>query len=540
MMDKRFFLAAGLAVGAAAAAVWRFRTADGQGGSAQRGGTPPHTAAVVDRPQTRPPSRPAHTLPRHRTPAEQVLAAREQARDRDVRWQEGKTWSLVYHITDDVTDFLKRAHTLFFSENGLSPIAFPSLQKFEAEVVAIAADLLGGDAQTVGNLTSGGTESLLMAVKTARDWGRAEKQILAPEMVLPVTAHPAFEKAAHYFGVKAVRIPVGPDFRADVEAVRAAITPNTVLLVASAPSYPQGVVDPVAALAQIAQERGILCHVDACVGGFMLPFVRKLGYPVPDFDFRLPGVTSISADLHKYAYAAKGASLILYRDRALRRYQFFAYTDWPGGVYASPTLAGTRPAGPIAAAWAILHYLGEEGYLDLTEQVMATVARLRAGVEAIEGVHILGDPAMSILAIGSDRLNIYEVADELTLRGWHLDRQQFPPSLHLTVTPAHARVADPFLADLEAAVARARRLTLPRLTHAAVVASARAAARLLPAAWMSGLTGRASSLTGLRGAAVPQRSAAMYGMMAALPNRGDLNELVMDVLDKMTKVDPTP
>ncbi len=528
--SSRFLLATGLAAGAAALAARRFRRRPEHRPVRSASGPPQPSPPPAEE---APPST-AYPLPRHRTPAEQVLAAMQQARDRDVRWHEGKTWSLVYHITDDVTDFLKQASNLFFSENGLSPIAFPSLQKFEAEVVAMAAGLLGGDARTVGNITSGGTESLLMAVKTARDWGRAEKGILAPEMVLPVTAHPAFEKAAHYFGVKAVHIPVGPDFRADVEAARAAITPNTVLLVASAPSYPQGVVDPVGELAQIAHERGILCHVDACVGGFMLPFVRKLGYPVPDFDFRLPGVTSISADLHKYAYAAKGASLILYRDRALRRYQFFVYTDWPGGIYASPTMAGTRPAGPIAAAWAILHYLGEEGYLELADQVMRTVARLRAGVEAIEGVHILGDPAMSILAIGSDRLNVYEIADELTLRGWHLDRQQFPPSLHLTVTPAHARVADRFLADLEEAVAHARRLSLPRLSHALVVGAARTAARLLPPAWMSALTGRASSLTGLRGAAVPRRSAAMYGMMASLPNRGDLNELVLDVLDNMT------
>jgi glutamate/tyrosine decarboxylase-like PLP-dependent enzyme len=388
-------------------------------------------------------------LPPEKKPPEEVLASMRRARDHDVKWREGKAWCLVYHAGDDIADLLKKAYTLFFSENGLNPMAFPSLKKFEAEVVAMTASLLGGDSQTVGNMTTGGTESLLMAVKTARDWARVHKpEATAPEMILPATAHPAFEKAAHYFSVKPVHIPILPDFRANVVATRAAISPNTILIVGSAPSYPQGVVDPIEDLAEIAQEHNLPCHVDACVGGFMLPFVRKLGYPVPDFGFEVPGVTSISVDLHKYAYAAKGASVILYRDAALRRHQFFVYTDWSGGIYPSPTMTGTRPGGPIAAAWAIMNHLGEEGYLSITDTVMKTVSKLREGVDAIPGIEILGNPAMSILALGSDRLNIYEVGDELTLRGWHMDRQQFPPSLHLTVTHAHTRVADQFLADL--------------------------------------------------------------------------------------------
>jgi glutamate/tyrosine decarboxylase-like PLP-dependent enzyme len=356
-------------------------------------------------------------------------------------------------------------------------------------------------------------------------------------MVLPATAHPAFDKAGHYFGVKPVRIPVLSDFRADVEAVRAAITPNTILLVGSAPSYPQGVVDPIGDLARIAQERGLLCHVDACVGGFMLPFVRKLGYPVPDFDFSVAGVTSISVDLHKYAYAAKGASVILCRNRALRRHQFFVSTDWSGGIYASPTMTGTRPGGAIAAAWAVMNHLGEEGYLAIADTVMKTVTRLRQGIEAIEGVCVLGDPAMSVLAIGSDRLNVYEIGDELTLRGWHMDRQQHPPSLHLTVTHAHAQVADLFLQDLAEAVAQARRFSLAKMSNAAKVGLVRAAAKLLPAPWMSALASRSSSVTGLEGADIPTRSAAMYGMMASLPNKGDLDELVLGVLDSLTDTD---
>jgi sphinganine-1-phosphate aldolase len=477
----------------------------------------------------------AGTLPRTGMQADSVLTEMRTLRERDVKWQEGKTWSLVYNAGEEVTALLKEAYTLFFSENALNPMAFPSLKQFEAEVISMTAGLLGGGEAAAGNMTSGGTESLLMAVKTARDWARAtDPTNTAPEMILPATAHPALDKAAHYFDVRPVRIPVGPDFRADVQAARAAITPRTILMVGSAPSYPQGVIDPIPELASIAKENGLLFHVDACVGGFMLPFVRRLGYPVPDFDLSVPGVTSISVDLHKYAYAAKGASVILYRNRDLRRYQFFVSTGWSGGIYASPTMAGTRPGGAIAAAWAVMRYLGEEGYLALADTVMHTVTTLRAGIEAIDGVEVLGDPAMSILAIGSDRLNVYEIADGLTQRGWHLDRQQFPPSLHLTVTHAHAKVADRFLADLAQAVAEARRFGWDKLSNSVQVGLVRTATKLLPPGLMSALATRASALTGIEGATLPRRSAAMYGMMASLPNRGDVDELVLDVLDGLT------
>ena len=462
----------------------------------------------------------------------------EDLREHDARWREGRTWSLVFHAGDEITDLLKDAYTMFFSENGLNPMAFPSLKRFEAEVVAMTAALLGGDDETVGNMTSGGTESILMAVKTARDWARAKKPIDdMPEMILPATAHPAFEKAAHYFDVRPVRIPVTSDFRAHVAAARAAVSPNTILLVGSAPSYPQGVIDPIAELAQIAQEHELLFHVDACVGGFMLPFVRELGYPVPDFDFGVAGVTSISVDLHKYAYAAKGSSLILYREPALRRHQFCVHTDWSGGIYASPTMTGTRPGGAIAAAWAIMNHLGKAGYLALADTVMKTTLRLKEGVSAIRDVEILGDPAMSILAIGSEHLNVYEIGDELTQSGWHLDRQQLPPSLHLTVTHAHAPVAEQFLTDLEAAAGQAKSINRNRLLNSAQVGLARAAVRLLPEKWVSDLTGRASALTGTKGGQLPSRSAAMYGMMATLPNQGDLEELVLDLLDQLTRLE---
>ena len=287
-------------------------------------------------------------LPLKRTPAETVLDRMKKLRQDDAKWREGKTWSLVYDAGEELIRFTEEAFTLFMTENGFNPTAFPSLRGFEIDVVSMTAGLLGGDEQTVGNMTSGGTESILMAVKTARDWARNQKpEITSPEMVLPQTAHPAFEKAAQYFCVKSVRVPVHSDFRGHVAAASAAVTADTILMVGSAPSYPHGVLDPIQELAHVAQSNGLLFHVDACIGGMMLPFVRKLGYSLPDFDFRVPGVTSMSVDLHKYGYAAKGASVILYRDKELRRHQFSVHTDWPGGIYASPTMTGTRPGGGV-------------------------------------------------------------------------------------------------------------------------------------------------------------------------------------------------
>jgi len=353
-------------------------------------------------------------------------------------------------------------------------------------------------------------------------------------MTLPITAHPAFEKAAHYFNVKPIHTPARADFRADVAAVRDAITPRTVLIVGSAPSYPHGVIDPISDLARVAREHEILFHVDACVGGFLLPFARRLGYPIPPFDFSVDGVTSISADLHKYGYTAKGASVILYHHKKIRRHQLFAYTDWAGGVYASPTIGGTRPGGAIAAAWAVMNYLGEEGYLALTDQVMKTATRLRDGINAIDGLHILSDPDMSVMAIASERLNIYEVGDEMTVRGWHLDRQQFPPTLHLTVRPTHARRVDLFLSDLTAAAESARKPTLLKIGNTLILKLAEAAVRILPEELVSQLMARASSLLG-GDSGLPQRSAAMYGMMGSLPNRGDLRELVLDLVEGFTE-----
>jgi len=430
-------------------------------------------------------------LPTKPTPREDLFAAMDAASHADADWRHARTFSLVYQARADVLDVAKEAYLRFFSENALNPMAFPSLRRFESDVVSMAAGLFHGPDGAAGTMTSGGSESLLMAVKTARDWARAERPgITAPEMLLPITAHPALEKAAHYFDVKPVRIPVGADYRADVDAARELAGPSTILVVGSAPAYPHGVVDPIEPLAALAAERGVLFHVDACLGGFLLPFVERLGRPVAPFDFRVPGVTSISADIHKYGYAAKGASVVLYRTRALRRHQWFAYGDWPGGLYGSPSMTGTRPGGAIAAAWAVMRYLGEEGYLDLARVTMETTDRLRRGVGETAGLRVLGDPTMSVFAFASDTVDVYVLGDAMEKRGWKLDRQQRPPCLHLMVTPAHAPVVDEFLADLRACVSTIES-TKP----------------------------------------TPEGAAAMYGMLGATPDRSMIGSFILDFMD---------
>jgi len=383
-------------------------------------------------------------------PREAITAELNKARLEDVGWISGQSWGLVYHAGEDVDEIIREAYQLFAHGNGLDPRAFPSLKKFETEVVAKTNFLLNGGSDAVGTMTSGGSESLLMAVKSSRDQARDLKpHIKEPEMIIPQSAHPALDKAAHYLGVKSVRTPLDSDYRASLDAIREAVSDNTILLVGSAPAYPHGVVDPIEGLGEIALEKGLNLHVDACLGGFVLPFLEQLGYRIPLFDFRVPGVTSMSADLHKYGYSAKGASTIIYRNPDLRRYQFFVVTNWPGGLFGSSTVTGTRPGGPIAAAWAVLNYLGEEGYTRLVKEVMETTRVLQEGIKSTGKLEILGDPVMSVFSVASSHVDIYALADTMAEKGWQLGRQQLPPALHLIVTPPHAKIGDTFLADLQ-------------------------------------------------------------------------------------------
>ena len=398
-------------------------------------------------------------LPGHGLGADQVLATVEElaARER-ARWRDGLASGAVYHGGDDHVAFLNRVYAAASQVNPLHADLWPSGAKFEAEIVAMTAALLGGDDQVVGTVTSGGTESILLAMKAYRDRARARarRRVTRPEVVAPATAHVAFDKAAEYFGIKLVRVPVGPDFRADVAAMRRAVTRRTVALVGSAPSFPHGVVDPIEELAAVAADRGIGFHTDACLGGFVLPWARRLGYDVPGFDFSVPGVTSMSADTHKFGYAAKGTSVVLYRGTELRSHQYFTATEWPGGLYFSPTLAGSRPGGLSAACWAAMVATGDDGYLEATRRILETGAAIRDGVAAIPGLHVLGDP-LWVIAFGSGTLDIYRVLERMTGRGWSLNGLHRPPAVHLCVTLRHTEpgVADRFLADLRASVAEA-------------------------------------------------------------------------------------
>jgi sphinganine-1-phosphate aldolase len=435
-------------------------------------------------------------LPAEGLPREEILGRMDELRRGDADWRGGKTFSLIYNAGEEVNALLDEAALRFLHTNALSLSAFPSLRRFEAEILAMSVDLLHGGGDGAGSLTTGGTESVCMAVKTARDWAREQRpHVTRPRMVIPQTAHPAFHKAAHYFDVEAVVVPVADDLRVSPAAVAAALDDDTILIVGSAPCFPFGVIDPIPELASLAAGRGILMHVDACLGGFLLPFLERLGEPVPPWDFRVPGVTSISADLHKYGFANKGASVVLYRSRALRRKQFFAYVDWQGGLYASPTLSGSRGGAPIAAAWAVLQLLGERGFVELARRTMTTTRKLLDGVRAIPGLTVLGAPAMSVFAFTSQSLDVYALGEALEANGWRLDRQQSPPSLHVMVSPAHEAVADRFLADI-AAAARA-------------------------------LEGQPPSMEGM---------AAMYGMLATLPDRGAASRVVLDFLDGFDRI----
>jgi glutamate/tyrosine decarboxylase-like PLP-dependent enzyme len=364
----------------------------------------------------------------------------------------------------------------------------------------MAADLFCGDGAVAGCLTSGGSESILMAIKTYRDEARDKKPHIAqPEAVVPISAHAAFEKAAHYFGVKLVHAPLGQDYKVDVAAVESLINANTILLVGSAPQYPHGVVDPIEALSRLALKHNLRLHVDACLGGFSLPFVKELGGDVPDFDFALPGVTSLSADLHKYAFAAKGVSALLYRNADIRKYQYFAYGDWPGGLFISPSATGTRPGGAIASAWAALKFIGRNGYLEITRSVLDTTKRLLAGIRAIPELYLLGEPPAGVFAFGAKELNTHALADLLEKKGWVIDQQTNPDCLHFMVTPAHATVAEDLLRDLRDSVDALK--ANPLLNQS--------------------------------------ESVALYGMKAMIPDPGIVNQCIKEAYSRFMTLDGT-
>lgn len=403
----------------------------------------------------------AAALPAEGLAPEHVLHLIGQAQSMDVAWRNGRSWAYTYFANDGLLDLAGTAYRAGISANGLSGSAFPSLARFEADIIGWLGALTGG--AEAGSITSGGSESILMAVKAARDQARSTGRLAAGRrgnIVGSRSTHPGFAKAAHYLDLDLRRAALLGDQRADCEAMGALVDRDTVLMVASAPSYPHGVVDDVARIAALADAAGVPCHVDACVGGMVLPFARAIGAWDKEFGFSNPGVTSVSVDLHKYGYAPKGASVILYRSAEMFQAQKFSHADWTGGRYEVPNLCGTRPGGAITAAWATMRALGHSGYRDLTRQALGATRRLRAGLDAVTGLHVVGDPDMTLLAVGDSLGRIRPIAAGLRDRGWVLGVQGYAgtgeePSIHLTVTAGHLPVIDEFLNDLSDAAAAA-------------------------------------------------------------------------------------
>ena len=433
-------------------------------------------------------------LPDQGRPSAEVLAELQRFGVDDPRYKEGRLWSLVYYLDEDHAGFQAQAYEAYSSANGLNPTAFKSLKRFESEIIAGVADMLHGSPDVCGVVTSGGTESCLLAVKTYRDLARS-RGVTRPEMVLPPTAHVAWFKASDYFGVKVRLLPLDGKLRADATRLPRLLNRNTVMVLGSAPEYPHGSIDPIEELGAVAARHGVPLHVDACVGGFILPFMEMNGHPLPLWDYRVPGVTSISADIHKYGFAAKGASTITYRNLDYLRHQMFVYEDWPGGVFASPALLGTRPGGAYAAAWAAMQHFGKSGYRDLARRTMQAFDAIRRGIEGMPALHILGEPSGPLLGYGSrdPDVNIFAVGDQMDARGWNINRLQRPDGLHAMITAGHLAVVDDYLRDLQDAVA---------------------AVKADPALARSG-------------------SAATYGLMSHVPLRGMVRSKVLDLFAQM-------
>jgi glutamate/tyrosine decarboxylase-like PLP-dependent enzyme len=403
-------------------------------------------------------------LPRQGMTREAIFERLAAFRQDDIKWQEGRTYGYVFDPGAEVMAVGKAAYNEFLSENGLDFTVFQSLLRLERDLAAFGARHLRGDDQVVGNFTSGGTESILLAVKAARDaYRHTHPRIKTPEMILPATAHAAFHKAAHYLGVKAVTVSVDPQtFRADVATVQAAITADTIMIVGSAPSYAHGVVDPIADLAALAEKNGLWMHTDACMGGFLLPYFQRLGEPVADFDFSVPGVTSISMDLHKYAYTPKGASLVLYRDKSYRRHQIFACSRWIGYTIVNNAVQSSKSGGPMAAAWAVLNYVGDDGYLDIARRKLAAVQKITAGIDRIDGLRLVTRPDMCLISFTSDEVNVFHIIDEMNQRGWYiqpsLSFDNSPAHIHLSVSASNVGWEEDLLANLAECVDIARQL----------------------------------------------------------------------------------
>ncbi|HLN52642.1 MAG TPA: aspartate aminotransferase family protein [Lentimicrobium sp.] len=473
------------------------------------------------------------TLPDKGMTSEDILALLEQCKKSDAKWQNGRMFGYVYSPETKAVELMTKVNELYLFENALNTSLFPSIAQGEIQIVSIAARLLNGDASVAGSVTSGGTESILLAMKACREYIHKQKPTLKdPEVILPWSVHPAFHKAAQLLGIKAILLPLQNDYRADCNALVRLINEKTILIVGSAPSYSHGVVDPIEEMGKIALERNLFFHVDSCLGGFFLPFMEKLDYKIPLFDFRIPGVTSISADMHKFGYGAKGASVILYRTKELWRSQFFVHCDWPGGLFGCTTFLGSRSGAPIMDALAMLMFHGMEGYMALTNKTMKAVEKLKSGICAIEGLSIVGEPVMCVLAFSSSKKDIYLIGDELHNRGWYIDRIMYPEALHLIITNPNLENTDRFLTDLQQCVKAVRHNTLKRVSAGVGIK--------LGKKLMTAFPGKTSKLLGLKASGSVdtkqstggKSSASFYGIASSIENKTNLNDIVLNYLER--------
>jgi len=425
------------------------------------------------------------------------------------RWEDGRVSGAVYHGGDELSDLQGEAFRKFGVSNPIHPDVFPAVRKMEAEVVAMTLSLFNAPDTGAGVTTSGGTESILMAVLAARQKAYHERGVREPEMILPETAHTAFRKAGEYFKIKTHLVPCPhPSYRVSTSQVARLINSNTILLVGSAPNFPHGIVDDIPALSRLAVARKLPLHVDCCLGSFVIPFLARAGFEAPDFDFRVPGVTSISVDTHKYGFAPKGNSVVIYRTSTLRKYQYYICPDWSGGVYASPNIAGSRPGALIAGCWASLMNMGENGYIDTCHKIVGAAKRIedtiRDSPKLRNSLRVIGKPMVSVVAFRApvdakndgDRVDIYSVADGMSAKGWHLNALQDPPAIHVAVTLPIVAAVDDLIKDLEDVV--------------------------------ESVKGQASDNKG--------DAAALYGVAGALPDKSIVGSLAEGFLDCLYRV----
>ncbi|KAL9599021.1 MAG: hypothetical protein Q9219_004136, partial [cf. Caloplaca sp. 3 TL-2023] len=398
------------------------------------------------------------TLPKQGWTEQQVKAELEKLEElKHTRWEDGRVSGAVYHGGNDLIKVQTEAFQKFMVANPIHPDVFPGVRKMEAEIVAMVLTLFNAPPGAAGVTTSGGTESILMACLSARQKAYVEQGVTEPEMIVPETAHAAFHKAAYYFKIRLHQVSCpSPTYVASTKAISRLINSNTILLVGSAPNFPHGIIDDITALSRLALRRRLPLHVDCCLGSFLMPFLTRAGFPTQPFDFALKGVTSISCDTHKYGFAPKGNSTLLYRTASLRTYQYYISPEWSGGVYGSIGIAGSRPGALIASCWASLMSVGENGYIEACHSIVGTAKKIETAIYEHPGLKddlkVMGKPLVSVVAFTSSNLNIYDIADSMSAKGWHLNALQNPPGMHVAVTMPIVKVVDKLIEDLVAVV----------------------------------------------------------------------------------------